>query len=75
MQYPLFAQDYEFLSHDSYICATNVITYDKYDLIASIQAGRTKVKGSLKQEHLDSLLDKLRQSRLFSKIEKRQFFY
>lgn len=25
MQYPLFKSDYKFLSHDSYICATNVV--------------------------------------------------
>lgn len=25
MQYPLFQCDYSFLSHDSYICATNIV--------------------------------------------------
>ena len=29
MQYPLFKRDYKFLSHDSYICATNIVKLPK----------------------------------------------
>lgn len=75
MQYPLLVSDYPFLDHTSYICATNVVTMDKAVLVESITNNRTKVVDVLKANHLDELLCKLRQSRLFSPIIKRQFFY
>lgn len=75
MQYPLLVSDYPFLDHTSYICVTNVVTMDKAVLIESITNNRTKVVDILKANHLDELLCKLRQSRLFSPIIKRQFFY
>ena len=75
MQYPILAQDYDFLKYDSYINATNIITRSKKELSESISAGRTSLVDSLKSKHLNDLLEKVRKSRLFSKIEKRNFFY
>ena len=75
MQYPILAQDYDFLKYDSCINATNIITRSKKELSESISAGRTSLVDSLKSKHLNDLLEKVRKSRLFSKIEKRNFFY
>lgn len=75
MQYPLFMSDYQFLSHDSYICATNIIKLPKSVITDSIVHKRTKVVDSLKPEHLEALLTKVRGSRLFSKKDKEVFFY
>jgi hypothetical protein len=75
MQYPILAQDYNFLKYDSYINATNIITRSKKELSESISAGRTSLVDSLKSKHLNDLLEKVRKSKLFSKIEKRNFFY
>lgn len=75
MQYPLLVSDYPFLDHTSYICATNVLTMNKAQLVQSIVDKRTKVVDVLKTSHLEELLGKLRQSRLFSPIIKRTFFY
>lgn len=75
MQYPIFCSDYEFLSHDSYICATNVVRMPKAEIVNSIHNGRTKLVGDLKQNHLKALLEKVRGSELFSKKIKDEFFY
>lgn len=75
MQYPLFQCDYSFLSHDSYICATNIVKLPKSIIVESIKSKRTKVVASLQPEHLEAILQKVRNSRLFSKKEKNEFFY
>lgn len=75
MQYKILAQDYAFLKYDSYINATNIIPRSKKELSESISAGRTTLVDSLQDKHLDELLKKVRESRLFSKFEKRKFFY
>lgn len=73
-QYPLYAKDYNFLAHDSYICATNVVELPKADIVRSIENKHTKVVDTLKPEHLKVLLDKLRSSKLFSAITKKRYF-
>lgn len=75
MQYPLFKRDYSFLSYDSFICATNITKIPLRALEESIASGRTRYKASLKKEHMDALLAKVRESRLFSKKEKEKYFY
>jgi hypothetical protein len=75
MQYPLSVVDYPFLDHTSYICATDVQTISRDFLTQSILTKKTKVVDTLKSEHLEELLNKLRNSRLFSPIIKRTFFY
>ncbi len=75
MQFPLFMSDYKFLSHDSFICATNIIKLPKSLITDSIASKRTKVVDSLKPEYLEALLAKVRGSRLFSKKDKEVFFY
>ena len=74
MQYPLFSKDYSFLSHDSYVNATNIIKFTKSDIVKSIVDKRTKIIDELHVEHLNELLDRVRKSKLFSKIDKRRFF-
>lgn len=75
MQYPIYAKDYGFLRYDSFICATNIVTRPKHILTRSISEGKTTFIDSLKAEHLNELLEKVRKSRLFSKYEKKRFFY
>lgn len=75
MQYPLFKSDYKFLAHNSYICATNIVKLPRTLISQSVVDGRTKIVDSLREEHLCALLDKVRNSRLFSKKDKDEFFY
>ena len=67
--------DYPFLRYDSFLCATNIITKKRSDLVKSIQSNITTIIGSMKKEHVLDVLEMVRESRLFSKIEKRKFFY
>lgn len=73
MQYPLPHRYYSFLRYDSFISATDIIKIPQKDLVASIRDGKTTIVGEMMQEHLDDLLEKARQSRLFSKREKESF--
>ena len=75
LQYKITPSDYKFLEHDSYICATEISVLSRTVLSDSIQNKHTAIKGELKLSHLNELLQKLRESRLFSPIEKRKYFY
>lgn len=74
MQYPLPPADYNFLTHDSFLCCTQISTIPKAKLAASIRSGVTSVKGVLRQQHIDDILSLVRSSKLFSKEEKDTFF-
>lgn len=75
LQFPISKDDYDFLSHDSYISATNVITLPRDVIVRSMQSGQTLIKGKLLDNHMNDILNKVRSSRLFSKITKDRFFY
>ena len=75
MQYPLKRADYDFLCYDSFLCATNIIKRPKNYITQSIQLGKSKFVGDLKENHLNDVLTMVRKSRLFSKAEKDTFFY
>lgn len=75
MQYPLRKKDYYFLHHDSFLCATKIEKIERTKLAQTITDGVTKIIGNMKKEHMDELLEKARESILFSKIQKKQFLY
>ncbi len=75
MQYLMRHKDYSFLKYDSFLCATNILIKSRKDLAESLQKGETSIKGVLQQEHLEEILEMVRNSKLFSKIEKKRFFY
>lgn len=75
MQYPLRKKDYSFLHHDSFLCATKIEKIERSRLAETINSGITTIIGSMKEEHMEELLEKARESILFSKIQKKQFLY
>jgi len=75
MQYPLRKQDYSFLHHDSFLCTTRIEKIERSRLAETIASGVTTIIGNMKVEHMDELLEKARESILFSKIQKKQFLY
>ena len=75
LQFPISKDDYDFLCHDSYISATNVVTLPRDVIVRSMQSGQTLIKGKLLDNHMNDILNKVRSSRLFSKITKDRFFY
>ncbi len=75
MQYPLRHSDYGFLKYDSFLCASNIIKRHRNYIAHSIVNGETEFVGNLREEHLNDVLEMARCSRLFSKIDKKRFFY
>lgn len=75
MQYPMRRSDYPFLRYDSFLCATKVKRVSKRVMNESIAAGITGIVGDMQQEHLDDVLEMVRNSDLFTEADKRKFFY
>lgn len=75
MQYPLKKEDYDFLRYDSFLSATRIEKIPRSKIADTINMGITQIVGTMKQEHMDELLDKARQSILFSKQQIKQFLY
>lgn len=75
LQYPLKKEHYGFLKYDSFLCATNIVTCSRNRLAESILCGKTSVKGDLREQDLSQILSLVRQSGLFSNIEKLSYFY
>lgn len=74
MQMPVRKKDYGFLSYDSFIGATKINIVSKHKVALDIVGKTTQIKGYLTDEDLNILLDAVRESKLFSKIEKDTFF-
>ena len=74
MQMSIRKSDYFFLEYDSYIDAHEVKPIDKILLQNEITSNTTTIKGSLTEDDIELLLSALRNSKLFSKIEKETFF-
>ena len=75
MQYPLRKADYDFLKYDSFLSATNIEKIPRPKIVDTISTGITEIIGAMKQEHIDELLEKARESILFSPKQIKQFFY
>lgn len=75
LQYPLKHRDYPFLRYDSFVSAIEIQKIPKERLAKSISKGQTKIIGDLRKEHIDELLESVRESDLFTNIEKKQFLY
>ncbi len=75
MQYPLKKKDYSFLKYDSFLSATKIERIPRSKIVDTISTGITEIIGTMKQEHMDELLEKARESILFSPKQAKQFFY
>lgn len=75
MQYPLKKEDYSFLRYDSFLSATRIEKIPRSKIVETINVGITQIIGTMKQEHMDELLEKARESILFSKQQIKQFLY
>lgn len=75
LQFEINNRDYSFLDHTSYICATEVMKISKNTLVESLQSGLSKKVGQLTTEDTDNILNKVRESKLFSNITKIKYFY
>lgn len=75
MQYPLRKVDYDFLKYDSFLSATRIEKIPRSKIVETINMGITEIIGMMKQEHIEELIKKARESILFSKQQIKQFLY
>lgn len=75
MQYPLRKADYDFFKYDSFLSATRIEKIPRSKIVETINMGITEIIGMMKQKHMDELLEKARESILFSKQQIKQFLY
>ena len=74
LQIPIAPESYGFLTHESYLNCASLTTIDKNKLASSIASGQTSIKGSLSRADINSVLEKVRSSKLYSKVERDSFF-
>lgn len=74
LQYLLRKVDYNFLKYDSYLSCTEIKTISKSKLLNSIESKSTTLKGNLLSKHLDEIMTLVRNSKVFSKVEKETYF-
>lgn len=73
MQMPIKCADYAFLDHQSYVAGHELSLLRKTDLIDELSTGTTKMKGRMKDDDMEMLLDAALRSPLFSQREKEYF--
>ena len=75
MQMHIKRSDYsDFLKYDSFIACHELSKISKCMLISKIQNSEAAYRGELTNEDLERLMDNLRNSKLYSKVEKEIFF-
>ena len=65
---------YQTLEYDSFLCCTEITKLNKKKLSDSFSTKVSEYKGALQQEHLDDVLNLVRQSKLFTDEEKEIYF-
>lgn len=73
LQVGLGPDDYPFLTHNSYLNCAQIIRIKKVDLINDIQSRVAQKRGKLLDVDIDTVLERVRSSALFSPSEK-EFF-
>lgn len=75
LQYPLRHLDYPFLKYDSFLNASSVIERKLSDISEAIRNRTTSVIGRMKDEHVNDVLEMVRNSKVISERHKKMFFY
>ena len=74
MQMQIRKTDYDFLNYDSFIGADKINIISKAKLASDIVNGKTQIKGNITFQDMSMLIDAVRESKIFSEIEKDTFF-
>lgn len=75
MQYSINKNDYTFLSHTSIIDCSDLFEYKITEIVKKLSENKAKAVGTLKEDDMNIILERCRESRLFNKIEKDNYFY
>lgn len=74
MQMPIKPTDYSFLTHVSFVDGHELSLLRKTELIEELSNGKTQMKGRMRPEDMDLLLNAALKSTLFSEKEKQTYF-
>lgn len=74
LQYLLKKEDYSFLKYDSFLSCTEIKPISKNILLTSLTSNKSELKGNLIKDHLNEILILVRDSKVFSKLEKETYF-
>lgn len=66
-------ENYDFLTHDSFICATRFTEIKVSQIVKSIQEGQTTFVSDLLENDLKELINSVRSSRLFTTAQKNKY--
>lgn len=73
LQVGLGYEEYPFLTRNSYLDCSQIIRISKRDLSADLESGVASYRGKLSAEDMDTVLELVRSSEVFSPAEK-EFF-
>lgn len=75
MQFCMRKEDYSFLRYDSFLAGHEILKIRLDVLESDITQGNAKKVGQMKDEHLQDILIRARQSKLFRPRDKKNFLY
>lgn len=75
LQYPIRPCDYEFLSHNSFICGSALIEVPVTQIQEQLNAKVAEIVGSIRDTDMANLMNLCRKSRLYSIKQKKNYFY
>ena len=74
LQAILKGTDYKFLKHDSFVGCNKLSYFPKENLLSQIDKKIASYKGELQEDDLDRILEAVRNSDTYSRIDKETFF-
>lgn len=74
LQYPLLKTHYDFLHHNSFVCASSLIKLSKDTIAQGLNSGEVCFIDTLRNEDLELIRQAVQASPLFSTIDKQRFF-
>ena len=75
LQYLLRKNDYSFLRYDSFLCASSLLKLSVRELAKELDDGVAKIIGTIKEVHMNEILESVRASSIYTNADKKKFFY
>lgn len=73
LQVGLGCEEYPFLTHNSFLDCSHIVRISKHDLSSDLESGVASYRGKLSVVDMDTVLDLIRASEVFSPADK-EFF-
>lgn len=75
LQYPILPEDYPFLKHVSFRCASDIERYEISEFLVHYDKGEITVISNMKPEHMQEIIEVCRKSRIIRNSDKKKFLY